>query len=126
MNVHTNLYSDNYSDVLNELQEVIDEWRDVNESFMATIPFRYEALNINYQKWSYIRFLSFINEQVRIDYSNLLRDYYNRNQVDSIVPWIQQNKTNWWNDIIVNRSREYVESLDVLIPEVKWIILSFM
>lgn len=115
-----------YENVLNELQEAIDEWRDVNDSFMATIPFRYEALNLNYQKWSYTKFLSFTNERVRIDYSNLLRDYYNVNRIDTVVPLIQRNKTTWWNDIVANRSREYMETLDVLIPDVRWIIISFL
>ena len=121
-----NLYNTMYLDVLRELNEVIMDWLDVNDAFMSVIPFRYEALNVIYQKWSYIKFLSFVNEQVRIDYSNLLRDYYNINNMDNVVPLIHKNRTNWWNDIVINRSREYMETLDILIPEVKWIIISFI
>lgn len=120
------LYSNLYSEVVNELNEAIDEWNDVNNAFNTFIPFRYEALNLIYQKWCHNKFVYFINEQIRIDYSNLLRDYYNLNNINIVVPLIQKNKTKWWNDININRTREYVGTLDVLIPEVKWIIISFI
>lgn len=120
------LYTFQYSDVLDELTEVIDDWNDVNASFMSTIPFRYEALKFNLHKWNYKKFLYFTNEQIRIDYSNLLRNYYNVNNIETVVPLLETNKTKWWNDIVVNRSREYMGTIDVLVPDIKWLIISFI
>ena len=120
------LYTFQYSDVLDELTEAIADWNDVNASFMSMIPFRYEALKFNLHKWNYKKFLYFTNEQIRIDYSNLLRNYYNVNNIETVVPLLETNKTKWWNDIVVNRSREYMGTIDVLVPDIKWLIISFI